>query len=153
MEKKQRKILQEIIRRLLVTVILLVPKMGLALPSQENNAVTAESLLVEGKKLIDCYEYSRAIEKYKQALETSSKLDIPATVAAAMNYMGEAYYELYRYGSAFAYYDSALVAARRARQRNLEAAILNNIGLCYFADGEYESSLIYCDSALTIPLL
>ncbi|UCD05521.1 MAG: CHAT domain-containing protein [candidate division WOR-3 bacterium] len=146
----KRSKLEKFSRLFSVLIAHLIPVCCFALPLQNTVTDRTDSLLVQGSRLLDGYDYEGALGKFRLVLRMRDEIEDPLKIATAFNGIGEVYHDLYLYDTALACFDSALVTTRISDDKYLEAVILNNITRSKFAKGEYEEALVHCDSALAI---
>lgn len=133
-----------------VLITYLIPVCLFAIPFQNTATDRADSLLAQGNRLLDGYDYEGALGKFGQVLQMRDEIEDPLKVAAAFNGIGEAYHDVYYYDTALIWFDSALVTTVGTGDKYLECVVLDNIARSKFAKGEYAEALVHCDSAFVI---
>src|SRR5262245_46939936 len=106
---------------------------------QDQNRIMAEKAYRQGQSLraeAGAQSFTKAIEKYQEALQIFRDIGDHREEAATLNNIGAVYDLLGEKPKALDYYNQALPIRRAADDRQGEAATLNDIGAVYDSLGE-----------------
>ncbi|NOU16736.1 MAG: tetratricopeptide repeat protein [Bacteroidales bacterium] len=112
--------------------------------------LVAKAYQLLGKSNRDLNQFSTAIDFYKRSEQIFIQLKDSASLAGAMNNIGNCYQMISEYDRAIEYLQKALKISENLRIKKINASILNNLGIIYQQTKQYDQSLNYHNQALLL---
>src|SRR5262249_33169034 len=120
---------------------------------QDQNRIMAEKAYRQGQSLraeAMAQSFTKAIEKYQEALQLFRDIGDHREEATTLNDIGLVYDSLGERQKALDHYNEALQIRRAVGDRQGEAATLHNIGTVYISMGENQKALDHYNQALPL---
>ncbi len=109
-----------------------------------------ESISREALQAYNASDYTKALEKGREALELAKKSGDKQAIGVSLSFLGGVYSDLEQYDKALGYFEEALVIKRETGDREGLAAALGETGIVYSSIGRYEKALGCHEEALAI---